>query len=247
MRTSVRTSLLTTDALSILGVAMRLARTILGMIVVSTLIAVAGCTQKEESADLTGTWTGVSYSHKSRTLDGFMMVGYTARGDFWFTVNKDGIVSGYAIVNYQPITDVSGVNARINAVRATGSSFVGALGPIGVTANMIILTVVGVEVNWTDPLSTQQGPITGTAGGNGLELKWAADKPVALKASVSLVHLDGPSDVLQEPTFVADSPWPAAGSTVGDGRQIVSTGNQPSTDGDVKVANAWSWSAHHIG
>lgn len=225
----------------------RFVRSIAAAAALAALLGTAGCAEDEKPGAFAGTWSGVSHSHRSHTLEGFMTVGYNARGDFWFTVDNDGKVSGYAVVVYQPVTDVSGVNAKINAVKAVGSASLGILGPMGLPANISVLSMVGVEVNWSEPLPTRQGPITGTAGADQISLKWATEQPDSLKATVSLVQIDRPGEPLSEQAFPADSPWPAAGSAVGGGQQVASTGNKPSTNDNVKIATAWSWAAHRTG
>ncbi|MCJ8506255.1 hypothetical protein MRU69_15560 [Kocuria flava] len=179
-----------------------------------------------------------------------MSFGYDTRGDYWFTVDDRGNVSGYAVVVYQPVADVSGINTKINKVQALGTSLTGLAGPIGGLLGNLAITesLHGVEVDWSEPLPTRQGPITGTAGPNGITLEWATEQTNPLQMTVSLRYTEKIEHVAEQQAFPVDSPWQGRASMVdGPGQMVVSTGNAPSTSDDVKIAKAWSWSAHRTG
>src|ERR1041384_2685458 len=76
-----------------------------------------------------GLWTGMTQTVRSRSTK-LLSAGYTARGEYWFRVDKAGSVTGYAVVAFEPTADLSGLNARVDAAKDIAGTLLGAIGSL---------------------------------------------------------------------------------------------------------------------
>lgn len=110
--------------------------------------------------DPVGFWTGTTHSAVFRGSS-LLAAGYTSRGDFWFTVDEDGQVEGYAVVVYEPTFNVDGMNAALDTIKSLGAAAVGAI-PVVIPMLDGIGTSEEIASNSlvTDPLWPTAGTVT---------------------------------------------------------------------------------------
>lgn len=196
-----------------------------------------------------GLWTGTTYVTKNRSMS-WLGAGYTAQGSFWFRVAADGSVSGHATVTYVPTADHSGTDNRINYLKGVTGSVGGVLGVWGAGAGLGMNGLAGLEVDWHQPMTIQQGAIVGSLQHNSLTLHWADDSmnKQRLGVNIYLVYLKpNPSKkLLTETSLAVDTPWPATATVSADkdGQQFaeakVDTSNH---DGGVDSYADEAWQA----
>lgn len=193
-------------------------------------------------------WTGTTYTAKSRSM-GWLSAGYTAQGSFWFRVAADGSVSGHATVTYVPTADHSGTDNRISYLKGVVGSVGGLLGIPGAGAGLAMNGLSGLEVDWDQPMTVQQGAIVGSMQGGKLSLRWADDSMTkqGLGVKVYLVYLapDPHNDLLSTTSLGVDTPWPATATVSGAGGQLFAEGKAHTSthDGDVEAKTDAAWQA----
>lgn len=216
----------------------------------------------EETHDMTGLWTGSSYSTMQHGNPD-MSIGYTMQGDFWFRVDEEGEVSGHASAVYQPTFKAEGLNAKINVAKSYTNGLVGLIpgGTLGLakaaietaknTTNASIAGIVGVKGKYKDPQPVRSGEITGRvdAKTNEVHLTWADESQAeAIPIEVTLDYIDNSVHITDEELSVW-SPWhePAVVSEGSEGWVAVSDTEQNSDEDDATVAKAQHWSAQRVG
>ncbi|WP_225798004.1 hypothetical protein [Streptomyces aculeolatus] len=193
-------------------------------------------------------WAGRTFSKNMRFNDLFG-AGYTAHGDFTFTVGEDGEVSGQAAVAYELIVDVGRMNTIIEYVREKGQEVLGGLGPVGIALGSIgefgRLMRVGYETE--QQLTILSGPISGAMISDTLKLQWSARKQRDFKGiplRVYYEHQDKKDPISKNPLSV-ESPWPGEANV--DQWQAMTAYQSPASKGDTKTETSAYWTAHRVG
>jgi hypothetical protein len=200
-----------------------------------------------------GMWTGMTQTVRSRSTM-LLSAGYTARGEYWFRIDKAGNVTGYAVVAFEPTADLSGLNARVDAAKDIAGTFLGAIGSLLGPAEvgmmgpeLSISTLLGARVDWTDPMLVLRGPISGRMAHGGLSLQWANKQPGSIPATLVISYLkrDEPVSKGGKLNFPIDTPWPGEAAAVDPKAQhMVASGTKPSSKGEVSDSTSWAWTAH---
>jgi hypothetical protein len=202
--------------------------------------------QQDDELTTAGRWTGTTEGSVSRS-NPWLEAGYRMHGDFWFAVSAEGEVDGYAVVVYEPYIDTSGVNAALGYVKDVG---IGALGvlipfPVDLAGTLGLDDLLAVRGQYDQPMSTMEGPITGTLRDGQLSLEWADAEQIDLPITVYMDGVDTSEEITNE-VLATESPWDVAGEVSEQtGRpQAVSVSGESITEDGVTIANHNSWSAY---
>jgi hypothetical protein len=135
-------------------------------------------------------WRGNAYGkivRSNRLVSG----GTTWHGDFWFKTNRDGKISGHAIVAYEPNVDVSGLTNAIGYVKTTTGAALGLLGPFGTAASAAGLgQIVGASVSFDSAMAVREGELAGVLHQGRLNLRWKAH-PQGIPYDIALQLVSG--------------------------------------------------------
>ena len=131
--------------------------------------------------------------------------------DFWFTVDAQGNVDGYATVRYDLRLD----DAQLRSLIAFANSGVGKANGVilsGIPGMAEILgaaqmpsDIVGVSMRYDESMPVREGKISGRVTGEGLHLEWATPPP-KIPYTTYTVHGVG-EKVRRQDTAPAYSPW----------------------------------------
>lgn len=192
-------------------------------------------------------WAGRTFSKNMRFNDLFG-AGYTAHGDFTFSVGKDGKVHGQATVAYELIVDVARMNEIIKFFKSAGEAALGYFGQLGSVvsnlSNLGLLVRVGYETE--QQLTIRSGPISGVMTSDALKLEWAereSGKFEGIPLTVYYEYRDKKDPISKKPLSV-ESPWPAEAKFVDQG-QVTKVHHDQFGD-DTKSETSAYWTAHRV-
>ncbi|MGH9214525.1 MAG: hypothetical protein ACRD2C_28230 [Acidimicrobiales bacterium] len=204
-----------------------------------------------------GSWTGTINSAAFRG-SAFLNASYASRGDFWFTIDEDLQVDGYAVVTYTPNLNVDGLNAALGTIRSLGSAAVGVVLPFPLAPfifESITADTIAVRGWYSQAMYTVEGPITGSYAANSLDtdadpdgqltIDWADDPELQMPITFWLDGVDGADEITRE-ELAAEPLW-LEGATIseqGGVLQGVSTYNlNPAPADGVTTSTQTTWSA----
>jgi hypothetical protein len=177
------------------------------------------------------TWTGEAHGKVVRSTR-LVTGGTTWRGSMWLRISREGVVRGHAVVAYEPVVDLAGLNNAIGYVKTVGSTAVGMLGPFGSAVSGAVLgQLVGAGVSFKSALAVRSGELTGRRKGDELKLRWKADLP-GIPYDVNLVYASGQEPIGGGEAELAD-PFETDGERVG--RRAIVAASESSTRPEAGV------------
>jgi hypothetical protein len=210
-----------------------------GILIIGVLCAVFGAADASAA-----TWTGEAHGKVLRSTR-LVTGGTNWRGSLWFKTNRDGAVHGYAVVAYEPVVDVGGLNNAIGYVKTVGSTAVGLLGPFGSAASGAVLgQVVGAGVSFKSALAIRRGPLTGRLKGNKLTLRWKAELP-GIPYDVNFVLASGTERIGGGEAALGD-PFESEAQRVGRGAVVSTSESSTQPEGGVTRLSGSYWAAHRV-
>jgi len=172
--------------------------------------------------------------------------------DFWFTVNTQGTVEGYATVMYQLSFDdayLRSVIALANSAYGKASGF--ALSGVRGLSDVLDLSsqksdIVGTTTRYDELVPVREGKIKGHVTGGTLRLEWATAPPVIPYTNYT-VHGIG-EKVRRQATGPAYSPWIADARLIeaapGQWQGFVTGEAAHKTSGNIQTFAFWT--AHRV-
>jgi hypothetical protein len=187
------------------------------------------------------TWTGTAHGKLLRS-NRLVSGGTNWRGTFWFKTSRSGAVRGHAVVAYEPVVDVAGLNNAIGYVKTVGSTALGLLGPFGSAASGAVLgQVVGAGVSFKSAMAVREGPLEGRLKGDELTLDWKKALS-GIPYDVNFVLASG-TEKIGEGQAALRSPFTGAAKLV-DRRDAVFTSEKSSASDGVNELVGSYWVAH---
>ncbi|CAN5607474.1 hypothetical protein BH20ACT19_BH20ACT19_00980 [soil metagenome] len=197
----------------------------------------------EASAAQPGRWIGTTHGSAERSSR-WASDGSTQTGDFWFTVDRRGRVSGQAVVAYDPHFDAEGLNALLGYARGLTQAAVGTVPFVGAFGAAQLNAFIGVKIRHDEPLAIRRGQVTGTLDDSRLSLRWVG-RPAGIRFRASITTLKGEKR-LTGGSLAVDSPFGGTGEVVGGGH-AVSTKRSKSMEKGVTEQTSSYWTAHRVG
>jgi hypothetical protein len=173
--------------------------------------------------------------------------GSTMRGDFTFTVARNGQLRGFATAAYQPTFDTDRINALIGYAKGATAGALGAAGIFGGLAANQLNLIVGLKIDYPDPMPVRRGPITGKVRNGTISIAWASpDKDDGVPFRSILANLNKDKQLASGKLAI---PMPfARDADISGGRLAVAQGGGKLTDKEgVTFESRTYWSAYKIG
>jgi hypothetical protein len=135
-------------------------------------------------------WTGNTqgkFERTSRLVEGAV----EWHGNFWFRTDRAGNARGYAVVTYEPDSNVDGLNDAIGYVRDVAGAGIGAIGPFaGVVGQAALGQIIGTDISFKSAAAVRKGPLTGRVADGRVSLQWQA-KLEPITYDIELVVVEG--------------------------------------------------------
>lgn len=190
------------------------------------------------------TWAGTVQGKVMRSSR-FASAGATMRGDFVFTVDDRGQVTGDGVVAYDPFFSTDGLNSLLTYARGLVQSALGGFPIFGVFASVELNRFVGVNVAFTS-LPVTRIEISGQLKDGQLTLAAGNNKPVKIPFVAKIILVGGKNKPLTSGGVRAPTPFGAGVAQVTGGRWAAAV--QQTTSGkDVITRFSTYWTAHRIG
>jgi len=188
---------------------------------------------------------GIDAGHR-RQVDAVGERGLDDARDFSFTVGRDGQLRGFATAAYQPTFDTDKLNALVSYAKGATASALGAAGVFGALAAPQINLIVGVKIDYPDPMPVRRGPIPGSVRNGTISINWAGpDKDDGVPFTAILANLKK-DQRLTSGRLAIPAPF-ARDAQVTGGRLAVAQGGVKSEDEGVTFESRTYWSAYKIG
>jgi hypothetical protein len=219
---------------------MRMHRRAGGLLIIGVLCGALGAAEAPAA-----TWTGEAHGKAVRSTR--LVTGGTSwRGSVWFKIDRAGTVRGHAVVAYEPVVDLAGLNNAIGYVKTVGSTAVGMLGPFGPAVSGAVLgQLVGAGVSFKSALAVRSGELTGRLKGDELTLRWKAELP-GVPYDVNMVLASGQEKIGAGEAQLAD-PFETEAKRVGRGAIVSTSESSTKPEAGVTRLSGAYWAAHRIG
>ncbi len=199
----------------------------------------------EASAVQPGRWVGTTHGGADRSSR-WASGGSLQKGNFWFTVDRRGNVTGEAVVAYTPNFNADGLNALIGYARGLGQATLGLVPYFGGFGAAALNSFVGVKVSYKEPFAIRTGRLTGTLKDARLQLNWVG-RPDGIPFTAKITRTRAEDEKpLTSGKLVVDSPFDGKAGQV-EGGHAVSIQRSRSKDGSVTETNSSYWTAHRVG
>lgn len=139
-------------------------------------------------------WTGTAQGKFERSTR-LVKAAIDWRGSFWFRTDRRGNARGYAVVTYQPDSNVDGLNDAVGYVRDVAGAGAGALGPFGgLVGQLAVGQIIGAEVSFKTAGAIRQGPLIGRVENGRVSLRWQA-KLSPIRYEIELLLVEGSQEI----------------------------------------------------
>jgi hypothetical protein len=197
-------------------------------------------TATADTTTVSRVWSGTTSGSYSRASTEISLT-YTWHGTFWYVVDSDGQVHGYASVSYQPAFSAQGLNQRVTEAVTIYRSMASVFGAIPAPEAGEVAAVAGAEKAAEQKASTDLsglGKAAADGAGNAIVggfqgVVGTFTDAMSIKSGPIAGHLTSDSVQLN---------W-ADGQQDTDGLDVVIdtlAGNIPVTSSKITMANPWS-------
>lgn len=233
-----------------------------------TLTGVTGCSSMtgeptvaaQDSSDGHAPTVDVPLQHRWRgtvnttvmSWNSWLVGGYEVTGTFWFNVDDDGGVHGYANLAYHPRVNLDGANAILGYAESIEASTIGAVGGVIVPwlATVSVNRLFGFYYVVPNPMPTKSGPIEGSLDSHELRLHWVDQKQVKIPMKFYADYAKH-DELLTHPSMSTRNPWRGVAKVTkqaGTLQAVERAHGKKTVDkgGTTTRAFSRSWSAHRV-
>jgi hypothetical protein len=169
---------------------------------------------------------------------------FSWHGNLWFRTDRHGNARGYAVVAYEPDSNVDGLNDAIGYVRDVAGAGLGVLGDFaGVAGQAALGQIIGADVSFKSTAAVRKGPLVGHVANGRVSLRWQA-KLAPIAYDIELVVVEG-SHRIGGGTFKLRDPFDGSAQRVG-ARGVVHASDTSHDVNGVTEQRGGFWMANRV-